>query len=55
MIDVASYVVTDPFFGAPYIDADERRDQPVPHRHIHGGFTGTSTRFRFYSNPCSIS
>ena len=48
MIDLTSYVVTDPFFGAPYIDVDEERDQPLPHRHIHGGFGGTGTRFRFY-------
>lgn len=43
-----SYEVTDPFFGAPYIDRDEWRETPVPHRHVHGGFTGTDTRFTFY-------
>jgi hypothetical protein len=48
MIEVKSYVVTDPFFGAPYIDEDEEREKPFPHRHIHGGFEGTGTRFRFY-------
>jgi hypothetical protein len=51
MIDVTSYVGTDPFFGAPYIDVDEDRDTPVPHRHIHGGFDGADTRFRFYFPP----
>jgi hypothetical protein len=48
MIDVRSYVVTDSFFGAPFIDLDEVRDTPIPHRHVHGGFEGTDTRFRFY-------
>ena len=45
MIDLSSYVVTDPFFGAPFIDSDEERDKPEPHRRIHGGFEGTDTRF----------
>jgi hypothetical protein len=51
MIEVESYVPTDPFFGQPFIDVDEERDTPVPHRHIHGGFQGTDTRFRFYFPP----
>ncbi|MCU1345603.1 MAG: hypothetical protein JWL70_1869, partial [Acidimicrobiia bacterium] len=51
MIEVAGYVVTDPFFGRPYIDVDEERTTPSPHRHIHGGFEGTDTRFRFYFPP----
>jgi hypothetical protein len=51
MIEVESYTATDPFFGSPYIDVDEERDAPVPHRHIHGGFTGCDTRFRFYFPP----
>ena len=51
MIELANYQVTDPFFGAPYIDVDEERDEPVPHRHVHGGFEGTDTRFRFYFPP----
>ena len=46
-IDVTSYVVTDDYFGRPYIDADEHLDLPVPHRHVHGGFSGTDTRFAF--------
>src|SRR5262245_20783481 len=50
-IKLDSYVVTDPFFGRPYIDVDEEADQPIPHRRIHGGFEGTSTRFRFYFPP----
>ncbi len=47
-IDCSSYAVTDPFFGAPYIDVDEWRDTPCPHRHIHGGFADCDTRFTFY-------
>jgi len=46
-IDVSSYTVTDDFFGSPYIDGDEWREAPVPHRWVHGGFTGTDTRFAF--------
>ncbi len=51
MIDTSTYVVTDTYFGAPYIDLDEQRETPAPHRHVHGGFTGTDTRFRFYFPP----
>ncbi|MDO8363360.1 MAG: tannase/feruloyl esterase family alpha/beta hydrolase [Actinomycetota bacterium] len=51
MIDVSGYRVTDPFFGAPYIDEDEERTDPVPHRHVHGGFQGTDTRFQFSFPP----
>jgi hypothetical protein len=46
--DLESYVPTDSFFGAPYIDEDIELDEPRPHRMIHGGFEGTATRFRFY-------
>ena len=47
-IESASYKVTDPFFGSPYIDVDEQREAPYPHRHVHGGFAGCDTRFTFY-------
>jgi hypothetical protein len=47
-IEIDHYVVTDGFFGRPYVDSDEWRDTPAPHRHIHGGFEGTDTRFTFY-------
>jgi hypothetical protein len=47
-IDLSGYTVTDPYFGAPYIDEDIERDEPLVHRMIHGGFEGTDTRFRFY-------
>ena len=35
-------------FDRPYVDLDEQRELPVPHRYIHGGFEGTDTRFSFY-------
>lgn len=38
----------DELFGAPYVDVDERRSEPVPYRYVHGGFDGTGTRFSFY-------
>jgi hypothetical protein len=50
-LEAESYVVTDPFFGAPYIDQDEERERPSPHRFVHGGFQGTDTRFAFYFPP----
>jgi len=43
-----TYVVTDDFFGSPWVDRDEWRTKPIPHRHVHGGFEGTDTRFSFY-------
>jgi Tannase and feruloyl esterase len=43
-----AYRVTDDFFGAPFIDVDQWREKPAPHRHVHGGFEGTDTRFTFY-------
>jgi hypothetical protein len=47
-LEMDSYIVPDRYFGRPYVDRDEMRDKPVPHRHVHGGFTGTDTRFTFY-------
>jgi len=41
----------DTRFGAPYIDVDEWRDEPVRHRYVHGGFEDTHTRFSFYFPP----
>ncbi|BFM06114.1 hypothetical protein [Halioxenophilus aromaticivorans] len=41
----------DAHFSKPYIDIDEMRDAPVPHRYIHGGFSGTQTRFSYYFPP----
>ena len=42
---------SDPLFAQPYIDKDEWRNTPVRHRYVHGGFTGTDTRFSFYFPP----
>ncbi|MDB5279634.1 MAG: hypothetical protein JWR61_4589 [Ferruginibacter sp.] len=41
----------DTMFKAPYVDIDEWRDKPVRHHYVHGGFTGTDTRFSFYFSP----
>jgi len=38
----------DPRYNKPYVDIDEMRTTPVPHRYIHGGFTGTDAKFSFY-------
>jgi Tannase and feruloyl esterase len=46
-IDCASYRAGDPYFGEPYIDADEWRESPYPHRRVHGGFADCDTRFTF--------
>jgi hypothetical protein len=50
-IDYSGYEVVDEFFGHPYIDVDEWRELPVPHRYLHGGFAGTDTRFAFSYPP----
>src|ERR1700685_418000 len=47
-IDLSGYEVTDAFFGRPFIDVDEERERPSPHRFIQGGFAGTDTEFAFY-------
>jgi hypothetical protein len=47
-LDVTSYLPTDDYFGTPWVDVDEWREEPHPHRHVHGGFEGTDTRFTFY-------
>ena len=41
----------DPMFTEPYVDSDEWREEPTPHRYVHGGFRGTQTRFSFYFPP----
>jgi hypothetical protein len=53
-LDTDGYVVTDSFFGAPYVDVDEWRDDPVPHRYVHGGFGDTDTRFAFQFPPAEL-
>ncbi len=37
--------------GAPFIDIDEQRTLPEPHRYVHGGFQGSKTRFSIYLPP----
>lgn len=44
----------DTYFGRPYVDTDEQRTDPVRHRYVHGGFTGTETRFSFYFLPAEV-
>ncbi len=43
----------DELFVEPFVDLDEWRDEPVRHRYVHGGFTGTDLRFSFYYPPSS--
>lgn len=40
----------DPRFndGYAFVDIDEVRQAPVPHRFVYGGFRGTDARFAFY-------
>ncbi|HEY1750208.1 MAG TPA: hypothetical protein VGG29_03035 [Caulobacteraceae bacterium] len=38
-------------YDRPYVDLDEWRDQPVRHRYVHGGFTGTELLFSLYFPP----
>ena len=47
-LDCTGYTVTDPHFGAPYVDRDEWLDEPHGHRRVHGGFADCDTRFTFY-------
>ena len=41
----------DPLFKEPYVDVNELRTSPEPHRYVHGGFKGTEARFSFYFPP----
>ncbi len=41
----------DPFFAEPFVDVDEERSDPVPHRYVSGGFKGSKARFSFYFPP----
>jgi hypothetical protein len=45
---ITTYDPVDAFFGAPFLDVDDQRSDPVPHRYVHGGFATTATRFSFY-------
>jgi hypothetical protein len=42
---------SDPLFVEPFVDVDEWRDEPEPHRYVHGGFTGTDLLFSMYFPP----
>jgi hypothetical protein len=42
------FTTEDPLFQQPYVDVQEWRDAPVRHFYVHGGFTGTDTRFSYY-------
>lgn len=41
----------DSRYNEPYVDVNELRNEPVPHRYVHGGFKGTGARFSFYFPP----
>jgi hypothetical protein len=41
----------DPDYAEPFVEVDEQRSDPVPHRYVHGGFKGTDARFSFYFPP----
>lgn len=41
----------DPLFVDPFVDIDEWRDEPLPHRYVHGGFVDTDLRFSVYLPP----
>jgi hypothetical protein len=51
---IEDYVPHDAYFGKPYIDVDEERATPAPHRYLHGGFEGTDTRFSVYLPPAAV-
>lgn len=53
-IDLSGYIPEDSFFGAPFLDEDEQRESPAPYRYLHGGFTGTDTRFSFCYPPAEV-
>jgi hypothetical protein len=56
--EVKSELVTgdsvDPQYKEPYIEINELRSEPVPHRYVHGGFKSTDARFSFYFPPAEI-
>jgi hypothetical protein len=41
----------DPDYAEPFVDRDEERSDPVPHRYVSGGFQKTDARFSFYFPP----
>ncbi len=49
--DLLTEDFVDPTFNQPYVEINELRSEPIPHRYIHGGFKGTDARFSFYFPP----
>ncbi len=45
---VTSAADVDEQFARPYVDVDEMRGEPRPHRYVHGGFEGTTVRFSLH-------
>ncbi len=43
----------DPDYAEPFVDIDEERAEPAPHRYVSGGFKGTDARFSFYFPPAA--
>jgi hypothetical protein len=41
-------------FSRPYIDLDEERTEPRPHRFVSGGFEGTTARFALFFPPADV-
>jgi hypothetical protein len=44
----------DPKYDRPYVDVNERRDEPVPHRYVHGGFVESDAQFSLYFPPTEM-
>ena len=47
----ATWASDDAAFAEPYVDIDEWREIPGPHRYVHGGFADNETRFSIYLPP----
>ncbi len=43
----------DPNYDKPYVDVNELRDDPVPHRYVHGGFEESDAQFSIYFPPAA--
>jgi hypothetical protein len=41
----------DPLFNDAYVEVDEPREGPIPHRYMQGRFRGTDAQFSFYFPP----
>ena len=38
----------DPKYSQPFVEVNELRDDPMPHRYVRGGFDGSDARFSLY-------